>query len=96
MCVCEYIYIYIYIFPGSSAVEFTCHAGDMGSILKSGRSPGGGHGNPLKSSWPGKSRGQRSLVSSPESSRGHKESDTTEQLTHTHTHTHTHWPECLL
>ena len=37
----------------------------------------------------GISHGQRSLVSS--SPWGHKESDTTEQLTHTHTHTHTHY-----
>ena len=38
---------------------------------------------------PGKSHGQRSLVGY--STWGHKELDTTEQLsTHTHTHTHTH------
>ena len=28
--------------------ESTCNAGDVGSILVSGRSPGGGHGNPLQ------------------------------------------------
>ena len=37
---------------------------------------------------PGKSYGQRSLVSY--SPWGHKESDMTVRLTHTHTHTHTH------
>ena len=36
-------------FPGSSAgKESTCNAGDPGSILGLGRSPGGGHGNPLQ------------------------------------------------
>ena len=28
--------------------EPACNAGDMGSIAGSGRSPGGGHGNPLQ------------------------------------------------
>ena len=37
---------------------------------------------------PGEFHGQRSLVGC--SPWGHKESDTSEQLTHTHTHTHTH------
>ena len=36
-------------FPGDSDVrESTCNVGDMGSILGLGRSPGGGHGNPLQ------------------------------------------------
>ena len=35
-------------FPGSSdSKESTCNAGDLGSIPGLGRSPGGGHGNPL-------------------------------------------------
>jgi len=35
-------------FPGGSdSKESVCSAGDLGSILGSGRSPGGGHGNPL-------------------------------------------------
>ena len=29
-------------------VKSACNAGDMGSILGSGRSAGGGHGNPLQ------------------------------------------------
>ena len=29
--------------------ESTCSAGDKGSVPESGRSPGGGHGNPLQS-----------------------------------------------
>ena len=36
-------------FTGSSAgKESTCNAGDLGSIPGLGRSPGGGHGNPLQ------------------------------------------------
>ena len=37
------------------------NAGDKGLILGSGRSPGGGHGNPSVF-LPGESHGQRSLV----------------------------------
>ena len=36
-------------FPGGSdGKESTCNAGDLGSIPGLGRSPGGGHGNPLQ------------------------------------------------
>ena len=49
---------------------------DVGSILGSGRSLGGGHGNPLQYSWPGESHGQRNLEGY--SPKGSKESDTTE------------------
>ena len=36
-------------FPDDSAVKKSaCNTGDAGSILGSGRSPGGGHGNPLQ------------------------------------------------
>ena len=36
-------------FPGgSNGKEFACNAGDLGSILSSGRSPGEGNGNPLQ------------------------------------------------
>ena len=39
---------YIYLLPHSSdGKESACNAGDLGSIPGSGRSPGGGHGNPL-------------------------------------------------
>ena len=39
-------------FPGSSAgKEFTCNAGDSGSIPGSGRSPGEGISYPLQYSW---------------------------------------------
>ena len=33
---------------GSDGKESACNAGDLGSISGSGRSPGGGHGNPLQ------------------------------------------------
>ena len=35
---------------GSDSKESACNARDPGLILGSGRSPGGGHGNPLQSS----------------------------------------------
>ena len=41
--------LYIYGFPaGSDGKEFTCNAGDLGSIPGSGRSPGVGNDNPLQ------------------------------------------------
>ena len=43
-----------------------------------GRSPGGGHGNPLQDSCVESPHGQRSLAGC--SPQGHKESDTTERL----------------
>ena len=36
---------------GSDGRESACNAGDPGSIPGSGRSPGGGNGNPLQYSW---------------------------------------------
>ena len=42
------MYICIY-FPGASdGKESTCNVGDLGSLPGLGRSPGGGHGNPLQ------------------------------------------------
>ena len=36
-------------FPdGSDSKEYACGVGDLGLIPGSGRSPGGGHGNPLQ------------------------------------------------
>ena len=72
-------------FPGGSdGKESACNAGDLGSILESGRSVG--EGSPVF--LPGKSHGQRSLVGY--SPWGHKDLDVTDRLTHTHTHTHMH------
>ena len=66
-------------FPGGSdGKESTCTAGDLGSIPGLGRSPGGGHGNPLQHSCLENPHGQGSLVGY--SPWGRKESDTTEQL----------------
>ena len=46
---------------GSDNKESVCNAGDLGSILGSGRSPGGGHGNRLQYSCLENPHGQRSL-----------------------------------
>ena len=63
---------------GSDGQESAYDAGDPGSIPGFGRSPGGGHGNPLQYSCLETSNGQRSLAGySPWSC---KESDITEQL----------------
>ena len=77
-------------FPGgSSGKDPTCQWGDvrdMGSVPGLGRSPGGGHGNPL----------QYSCLENPmdrgvwqAAAHSVTKSDMTEH-THTHTHTHTH------
>ena len=56
-------------FPGASdSKESACNAGDMGSIPGSGRSPVGGHGDPLhflawRISWTEKPGGLQSMVS---------------------------------
>ena len=64
-------------FPYSSAgKESTYNAGDLGSISGLGRSPGGGHGNPLQYSCLETPHGQRSLVGYCPC--GCKESDRTE------------------
>ena len=60
-----------YFTGGSDGKEFTCNAGDLGSIPGLGRSPGEGNGNPLKYSC--QENRQRSPVGY--SSRDHKQSD---------------------
>ena len=66
-------------FPGGiDGKESTCNAGDLGSIPGLGRSPGGGHGNPLQYSCLENPHGQRSLIGN--SPWGPKELDMTEQL----------------
>ena len=70
-------------FPGgSNGKESTCNVGDLGSIPRLGRSPGGGHGNPLQDSCLEKPHGQGSLAGY--SPWGHKESDMTEHLSTAH------------
>ena len=69
-------------FPGGSGgKESACNAGDLGSIPGLGRSPGGGHGNPLQYSCLESPHGQRSLAGY--SPWDHAESDTTEVNEHT-------------
>ena len=64
-------------FPGGSdGKESSRSAEDLGSIPGLGRSPGGGHGNPLQYSCLENPHGQRSLAGY--SPWGHKESDMTE------------------
>ena len=47
------------VFPGGSdGKESTCNEGDLGSIPRLGRSPGGGHGNPLQYSCLGNPMGR--------------------------------------
>ena len=49
-------------FPGGSdSKESACNVGDLGFIPGLGRSPGGGHGNPLQYSCLENPHGQRSL-----------------------------------
>ena len=66
-------------FPvGDNGKNLPADAGDITGtcwIPGSGRSPGGGHGNPLQYSYLENPHGQRSLVGY--SPRGRKESDTT-------------------
>ena len=66
-------------FPaGSGGKESACNMGDLGLIPGLGRSPGGGHGNPLQYSCLENPHGLRIPVGY--SPRGGKESDMTEQL----------------
>ena len=66
-------------FPGGSAgKESTCNAGDLGLIPGLGRSPGEGTSYPLQDSCPEKPMDRGILEGC--TSWGHKESDTTEEL----------------
>ena len=50
-------------FPGGSdSKESACSVGNLGSMPELGRSPRGGHGNPLQYSCLENPRGERSLV----------------------------------
>ena len=45
---CLLLLVMLLGFPGSSSgKESTCNVGDLGSIPRLGRTPGGGHDNPL-------------------------------------------------
>ena len=69
---------------GSDGKGSTYNAGDLGSLPELGRSPGGGHGNPLQYSCLENPYGQRSLVGY--SPWGGKESNTAEQLSTARSH----------
>ena len=47
MCVYDTYVLYMGFPGGAYGKESACNAGDPGSIPGSGRSPGGGNGNPL-------------------------------------------------
>ena len=84
-----YIHIYIHIWASQVAPVVRIHLPVKqikrhGLIPGSGRSPGGGHGNPLQYSCLENPYGQRSLGGY--SSRGHTESDMTEATQYAHTH----------
>ena len=73
----------------------TGDAGDMISIPGLGRSPGGGNEwQPIPVFFPGKSHGQRSLAGY--SPRGHKESNSTTQLSTRTGHIQTMFPSFTL
>ena len=77
------IHILIYGFPGGSdGKESVCNAEDLGSIPGLGRSLGEENGNPFQYSCLENPCGQKSWAGY--SPWCHKESDTTERLTHTH------------
>ena len=64
-------------FPGGSdSKAYACNTGDLGSIPGLGRSPGGGHGNPLQYSCLENPHGQKSLAGY--RPKGHKKLDMTE------------------
>ena len=63
-------------FPSGSDKQSTCNVGDMGLIPGLGRSPEGGHGNPLQFSCLENPDGQRIVVGY--SPWGRKELDMTE------------------
>ena len=66
-------------FPGGSdGKEYTCNVRDLGSIPRLGKSPTGGHGNPLQDSCLENPYGQKSQVGY--NPWGCKESDMTEEL----------------
>ena len=68
---------------GSAGKESTCNVGDLDSIPRLGRYPGGGHDNTLQYSCLENPHGQRNLVGY--SPWGHKDSDMTDWLS-THTY----------
>ena len=81
--ICTYTHIWG-LFGSSAGKESACKAGDLGLIPGLGRSPGGGHGNPLQYSCLENPCGQRSLAGY--SPWGHKVLDTTDWLSTQYIH----------
>ena len=78
---------------GSDGKESACNAGDLGSIPGLGRSPRGGHGNPLQYSCLENPHGQKSLAGYTVQGVGKSQtrlSNSAHAHPPTHTHTHTH------
>ena len=73
---CEYLTVLIDFPGGSHGKESSCNVGGLDLIPELGRSPEGGHGNPLQYFCLENPQGQRSLVGY--SPWGHKELDVTE------------------
>ena len=68
------VFIHMLGFPvDSDSKDSTCNEGDLGSIPRLGRFPGGGHGNPLQYSCLEYPHEQRSMVDY--CPRGRKKSD---------------------
>ena len=83
------VWAYVLGLPcGSRGQKSAGNAGDPSSIPGSGRFPWRREWLPTPGFLPGEFHGQRSLVGY--SPWGHKESDTTEPLSHFQKHTHTH------
>ena len=74
------LYILLGFPGGSDGKESACNAGDLCSVSGLGRFPGGGHGHPLQYSFL-ENPTDRGAWQAPQ---GHKESDTTEQLSSAH------------
>ena len=81
---CVFVLVELHeFFPGGLEGKVpACNAGNLGLISGLGRSPGGGHGNPLQYAGLESPRGRRSLIGC--SPWGCKESDTTERLSTAH------------
>ena len=86
MYVCIYVHTYTYMgLPGASdGKESACNAWDQGSIPGLGKIPWRRKCQPSPVFLPGEFHGQGSLAAY--SPWDHRESDTTEQPTHTYTH----------
>ena len=75
----KFVFIHYLFICGSAGKESACNAGDLGSIPGLGGSPGERERLPTPVFWPGESH----VLYSPW---GHKESDTTEQLSFSFIH----------